>query len=462
MNQQMSVFFSSVQLGSQQRSIMTRAALNISIAFILLLSRCCDANRKLLVFLIDGFRYDYMDDLQNLAGFREIVENGVKVDYLTPDFPSLSYPNYYSLMTGRYCEVHQMTGNYMWDKDTLKEFLIGTNPDSRLPLWWDGSEPLWVTMQKLGKRVYMYYWPGCEVTIRGVRPTFCEEYVYNPSEKNLTDAMESALNMLKSNKADMAGIYYEKIDVEGHHFGPHSPEIQHAIRSLDQALQILNQKIKEKNMRDDINVVLFSDHGMTELKWMEKVIELDHYIDMTHIIKMMDRGPVVSLWPKQDRFEEIYQNLSTADNMNVYKKQEIPDRYHYKNGRFVSTLTLVAEPGWFITENKGKLPFWKNGTEEAEGWQHGWHGYDNEFVDMRGFFLAQGPDFKTNFRAGPIRTVDVYNVLCKTLGIEALPNNGSWSRVECLMRSSAAAVRAALTSGLLLPLLLLLTHSVTC
>lgn len=42
-------------------------------------------------------------------------------------------------------------------------------------------------------------------------------------------------------------------------------------------------------------------------------------------------------------------------------------------------------------QNKAKLPFWKNGTEEAEGWQHGWHGYDNEFVDMRGFFLAQGP-----------------------------------------------------------------------
>lgn len=100
LNQQMSVFFFISSVRSQQRSIMTRAALNFSIAFFLLLSRCCDANRKLLVFLIDGFRYDYMDDLQNLAGFREIVENGVKVDYLTPDFPSLSYPNYYSLMTG--------------------------------------------------------------------------------------------------------------------------------------------------------------------------------------------------------------------------------------------------------------------------------------------------------------------------------------------------------------------------
>lgn len=71
-------------------------------------------------------------------------------------------------------------------------------------------------------------------------------------------------------------------------------------------------------MRDDINVVLFSDHGMTELKWMEKVIELDHYIDMTHIIKMMDRGPVVSLWPKQDRFEEV----SSACLTRVYSWQQ--------------------------------------------------------------------------------------------------------------------------------------------
>uniref|UniRef100_A0A672QND2 glycerophosphocholine cholinephosphodiesterase n=1 Tax=Sinocyclocheilus grahami TaxID=75366 RepID=A0A672QND2_SINGR len=377
------------------QSIMTRAVLNILAVFILLLSGCCDANRKLLVFLIDGFRYDYMDDLQNLAGFREIVDNGVKVDYMTPDFPSLSYPNYYSLMTGTFLPI--MTTH---ESRLFSIFSIGLH--------------LWCAQQNLN----------------------------------------SVLMTITA--SDMAGIYYEKIDVEGHHFGPRSPEIQRAIRSLDQAFQILNQKIKEKNMRDEINVVLFSDHGMTDLKWMEKVIELDKYIDLSHIIKMMDRGPVVSLWPKQDKFEEIYQNLSTVDNMNVYKKQEIPDRFHYKNGRFVSTLTLIAEPGWFITENKAKLPFWNNSTEEAGGWQHGWHGYDNEFMDMRGFFLAQGPDFKMNFRAGPIRTVDVYNVLCKTLGIEPLPNNGSWSRVECMMRSSAGAVRAALIYSCLPPLLLLL------
>lgn len=80
---------------------MSRLSLACAIAILaVLLSGNCFASRKLLVFLIDGFRYDYMDDLQNLPGFKEIMDNGVKVDYMTPDFPSLSYPNYYSLMTG--------------------------------------------------------------------------------------------------------------------------------------------------------------------------------------------------------------------------------------------------------------------------------------------------------------------------------------------------------------------------
>ncbi|KAL0973938.1 hypothetical protein UPYG_G00213190 [Umbra pygmaea] len=428
------LIFSSILEDQHKPGIMTRPTPACAIGILmLLLSGSCLASRKLLVFLIDGFRYDYIDDLQNLPGFKQIVDNGVKVDYMTPNFPSLSYPNYYSLMTGRYCDVHQMTGNYMWDQDSKKEFLIGTNPDSRLPMWWDGSEPIWVTMQKLRKKVFMYFWPGCEVEILGVKATFCEEYVYNPTEKNLTDSIEGALNALRGN-ADMAAVYYENIDVEGHHHGPMSFQVKTAVQRLDVAMQALNKKIQEKNLRDEVNVILFSDHGMTELKWMEKVIELDKYINMSDIVKMMDRGPVVNLWPKQTKYEAVYRALSNVLTMKVYRKNEIPVRFNYKGGKFVSSLTLVADPGWFITESKSKLPFWKNSSStEPEGWQQGWHGYDNEFVDMRGFFLAQGPDFKKNVRAPPIKAVDVYNLMCRTLGIQPLPNNGSWYRVEHLL-----------------------------
>ncbi|XP_044061588.1 glycerophosphocholine cholinephosphodiesterase ENPP6 isoform X2 [Siniperca chuatsi] len=356
-------------------------ACSLLLSTLLLLLLCgagqqCHAAHPLLVFLIDGFRYDYMNDLHALPGFRELVGNGVKVDYMTPDFPSLSYPNYYSIMT------------------------------------------------------------GCEVEILGVRPSFCEEYVYNPSEKNLTDSIANALNVLRSGQAGMAAIYYEKIDVEGHHFGPDSHQVKTAVQQLDLAMQKLNSKIKEENMVNQLNIVLFSDHGMTKIQWMEKVIELDNYINMSDIVKMMDRGPVVSLWPKDNKYKEVYAALSQVPNMRVYARQEIPDRFHFKGGKFVSPLTLVAEPGWFIAENKARLPYWKNNSGEPSAWQNGWHGYDNEFLDMRGFFLATGPDFKRNVQAAPIRSVDIYNVMCWTLGVEPLPNNGSWSRVEYLLNGS--------------------------
>uniref|UniRef100_H2N277 glycerophosphocholine cholinephosphodiesterase n=1 Tax=Oryzias latipes TaxID=8090 RepID=H2N277_ORYLA len=418
--------------------LRTRPLQLVPLALLVALQRCLAA-RPLLVFLIDGFRYDYLDDLQALPGFRALVERGVKVDYMTPDFPSLSYPNYYTLMTGRHCNSHQMTGNYMWDQSSQKEFLIGTNDDSRLPLWWDGSEPLWVTLQKLGKKVFMYYWPGCEVEILGVRPAFCKEYIYNPTEENLSESITQALDVLRSGRADMAAVYYEKVDVEGHHFGPDSQQIRSTVQQLDVVMQMFNRKMKELNMEEQLNVLLFSDHGMTKIQWMEKVIELDKFIAMEDILKMMDRGAVVSLWPKNSKYQEVHAALSRVPNMRVYGQQEVPERFHYRGGRFVSPLTLVADPGWFISENKAKLPFWKNGSESS-GWQNGWHGYDNELVDMRGFFLAAGPDFKQHVQAAPIRAVDVYNLMCWTLGVKPLPNNGSWSRVEDLLRSSGGPV----------------------
>ncbi|OBS73998.1 hypothetical protein A6R68_15465, partial [Neotoma lepida] len=195
----------------------------------------------------------------------------------------------------RHCEVHQMIGNYMWDSRTNKSFDIGVNRDSLMPLWWNGSEPLWITLMKARRKVYMYYWP---------------------------------------------------------------------------------------------------DHGMTDIFWMDKVIELNKYISLDDLQQVKDRGPV------------IYHKLSTVEHMTVYEKEAIPSRFYYKKGKFVSPLTLVADEGWFITEVIVKaMPF------------------PSLFK-----FYPQSTDFKSNFRAAPIRSVDVYNIMCNVAGITPLPNNGSWSR----------------------------------
>ncbi|XP_033016366.1 glycerophosphocholine cholinephosphodiesterase ENPP6 [Lacerta agilis] len=412
--------------------------------------------KKLLLFLIDGLRHDYISDeaLESLPGFREIVKRGVKVDYLTPDFPSLSYPNYYTLMTGRHCDVHQMTGNYMWDASTNMSFDIGVNQESLLPLWWNGSEPLWVTMMKAKRKVFMYYWPGCEVEILGTRPTYCLPYYSVPTDGNFSNAVDSAIEFLRKGRADMAAVYYERIDVEGHHYGPSSIQRKNALKAVDNVLHNMTKLIKDKGLQNDLNVILFSDHGMTDIYWMEKVIELRNCINMSDVIQVKDRGPVVSLWPAKEKQSEVYNKLKNVPHMTVYRKEDIPARFYYKEGKFVSPLTLVAEEGWFIVESKEKLPFWENGTGKRDAWQNGWHGYDNELMDMRGFFLAYGPDFKSNFRAAPIRSVDVYNVMCKVAGIQPLPNNGSWSRVQCMLKNNASLAPSFQWSSAVLALLL--------
>ncbi|RXM30932.1 Ectonucleotide pyrophosphatase/phosphodiesterase family member 6 [Acipenser ruthenus] len=312
--------------------------------------------------------------------------------------------------------------------------------------------------------------PGCEVEILGVRPAYCRVYYNTPSDADFKTAVDDAVESLRNGSADMAAVYYERNDVEGHHHGPWSAQRKEATKNLDNVLKEMNQKIKAKNLQNDLNVILFSDHGMTELQWMEKVIELQTYINLTDLVKMMDRGPVVNLWPEEGKLDEVYNKLKVVKSMTVYKKEEIPDRFHYKKGKFVSPLTLVAEPGWFIIElfnyeiktgmastneeSKEKLPYWENATGIKEGWQHGWHGYDNEFIDMRGFFMAYGPDFKKAYRAAPIRGVDVYNVMCNVAGIKPLPNNGSWSRVECMLSSNANLARPFALSSCMLALIL--------
>ncbi|KAM9850135.1 glycerophosphocholine cholinephosphodiesterase ENPP6-like [Aulostomus maculatus] len=252
--------------------------------------------------------------------------------------------------TSCHCDVHQMTGNYMFNEASEKEFLIGTNPDSRLTLWWDGSELLWVTLQKLGKQVFMYYWPCCEVEILGVHPSFCEEYVYQPSEKNLTDSIEKGLEALRSGQADMAAIYCEQIDALGHLFGPDPDQV-------DAAVQTLNSKIKEKDMVNQLNIILFSDHGMTNIDWLERLIELDNYINMSDITRRMDVAPVVSLWPNDDKYQQVYDALSQVPNMHVYGRQEIPERFHFRGGKFVSPLTLVAD-STYMESWEGVQPRW--------------------------------------------------------------------------------------------------------
>lgn len=401
---------------------------------------------KLLVILLDGFRWDYLEKLfrpNELPGFSKIVQKGIRAKSLQPDFPSLSYPNYYSLMTGLHAENHGIIHNYMYDPTTKLNFLIGENPDQFNPIWWDDGEPLWVTAEKQGKASYWWYWCGCEVEIRRTRPKFCQPYGPAPSIQNFSDALDLAVEVIKNGSADLVGVYFGEVDHWGHAVGPTGENVSSVIRQVDAQLsRMLNILESEKfpsdgkKLSERVNVMIFSDHGMTALVDRRSgVVRFDlSLVDSGDVVIGSTFGPILQVYTGDDRMDALYERLKSLNpNVTVYKKPDIPQRFFYKRHRRTPPLVLVADLGYVIG--------YKPNTTNID---LGFHGYDNEYMDMHGILFASGPDFKAGFRTDTLRAIDLYQVMCFVLDIRPSPHNGTWNSVSSIFtRSSAIRMTAS-------------------
>ena len=83
-------------------------------------------------------------------------------DFLLPVFPSKTFPNHYSIMTGLYPSSHGIIAN-SFSVPGLGAF---TKSGSLTRDFWLG-EPLWVTMAKSGRRTAQVFWPGLGVEWKG-------------------------------------------------------------------------------------------------------------------------------------------------------------------------------------------------------------------------------------------------------------------------------------------------------
>uniref|UniRef100_UPI00358F01C6 glycerophosphocholine cholinephosphodiesterase ENPP6-like isoform X3 n=1 Tax=Myxine glutinosa TaxID=7769 RepID=UPI00358F01C6 len=342
----------------------------------------------LLLILAEGLSEMYLGEgsREKLTGLREMAMHGVLARGLMPVFPTLFYPNYYSLFT------------------------------------------------------------GCDVAVFKVQPSFCQPYSGRSSVLT-QEAIADALQHFQQGSAAMAAVYYEDVALAGRHHGPGSEARRAALANLDAIVRNTTDTIR--SLRLDVNLVLVSDHGLMDIDFDDKVIELENYIPAHFIKKQMDKGATVNLWTNDGREDEVYQLLKDLSNMTVYRRNEVPERFHYGAGRFVSPLTLLADEGWFITWNRAALPYWENGGDSSLAPNRGWDGYDNSVLSMQAVLLAWGPDFKQSYIAPPLHTVDVYPLLCNLTGVSPLPHNGSWEKVHLLLSSSFDIRTSTCTSWLI-------------
>lgn len=371
-------------------------------------SNSLQQRQKPYVILIsaDGFGYDYAVKFQakNLLALRE---QGVQAASLIPSFPSKTFPNHYSIVTGLYPAHHGLINNIFYDPQRQERYTTRDRGKVEDPSWYGGT-PLWVLAERQQMLTACFYWVGSEAPIQGVYPTY--RYNYNeqiPMEKRIQVVLEW-LRLPEETRPHLISLYLPEVDQAGHRYGPDAPETQQAVLELDAHIRTLTDAVSATGL--PINFIFLSDHGMTHID-QENTMPLPAAVDKDKIV--VSGGDVLLDLHVKDKKEikATYKALrKEAAGYQVYLKHNMPKHLHYgkKNDRFkrLGDIILLAEaPAVFhFTQNRPNP---------------GTHGYDPAAVkEMHAAFYAWGPSFESGKKVPSFENVHVYPIIAELLQLE--------------------------------------------
>ncbi len=385
------------------------------------------AQQKPYVILIsfDGFRWDYANRgiTPNLD---YIKEQGVSAVSLRPDFPSKTFPNHYSIITGMYPENHGLVANSFYDPYSKQTYKIGDSTQVTDGRWYQG-EAFWQTADRNGIITASYFWPGSTIRPSYRRPDYTEKYEHS---RPFTARVNGVLNWLKlpqNKRPHFITLYFEATDDMGHKYGPDSKEVNAAVAKEDSMIGLLTSRLKEISLLDSTDIIIVSDHGMTDIS-DKKIINVEKMLG-AYKVRIQESGPFMMVQPGRDELNEVYNILQKNEkHYRVYKKDDVPACYHFSNNPFISDIVLIADLGWSLVDNRSEKYMMKYGNL-------GNHGYDNFAMDMNGIFFAIGPHFKSGYRTGTVNNIDIYPLLCKIFNIVPRSNiDGKLENIEYVLK----------------------------
>lgn len=379
------------------------------------------STQKVLLISFDGFMNEYIERNET-PNFDRLISNGVKAEYMIPIFPTKTFPNHYTIVTGLYTENHGIIANSFYDDSLDARFRFGPIDSPNDERWW-GGEPIWITAERQGLTSATFFWPGSEASINGVQSTKWIQFDGSVPEKIRIDSVMTWMDPGGSVQADFGSLYFSLVDGAGHDYGPNSPETDQAVQRADSLLGYLFEKMDDHNLTDGLNIIVTSDHGMAELS-SERVIFLDELIEIDDV-EMIDWTPVALIQPEEGKTSEVYQTLKENENKyRVFLKDELPDHYHFSDHYRIPDIIMIADVGFTITSRN---------FFEDRGVTGGTHGFDHQAPEMRTIFLADGPAFKNGEVVEPFQSVHIYELMCKILDLEPATNNGNLESVEELL-----------------------------
>ncbi|KAL3535625.1 hypothetical protein ACH5RR_004086 [Cinchona calisaya] len=389
-------------------------------------SRPLNKLKKPVVLLIssDGFRFGYQFKT-NTPNIHRLINNGTEAELgLIPVFPTLTFPNHYSIVTGLYPAYHGIVNNYFTDPKTGEFFSMRSHE----PKWWLG-EPLWETVANHGLKAATYFWPGSEV-LKGFwncPANYCMQYDGSVPFEDRVDTILSYFDLPSDDMPVFMTLYFEDPDHQGHKVGPDDPEITEAVARIDKLIGRLVDGLEKRGVFEDVSIIMVGDHGMVGT-CDKKLIFLDDLASWIEIPKewVQSYSPLLAIRPpsgisSKDVVAKMNEGLlsdkvGNGNRLKVYLKEELPGRLHYSNSDRIPPIIGLIEEGFKVEQTKLR-------KQECGGA----HGYDNAIFSMRTIFIAHGPQFARGRKVPSFENIQIYNLVTTILNIQGAPNNGSSS-----------------------------------
>jgi predicted AlkP superfamily pyrophosphatase or phosphodiesterase len=372
---------------------------------------------------LDGFRPDYLDRGATPTLSR-LAHEGVRAA-MRPSFPSVTFPNHYTLVTGLRPDHNGMVNNRM--EDPARPGVVFTLSDRAVaadPIWWSDGVPIWVTAERQHVATGTMFWPGSEYEIAGVRPSRYRVFdQYLPGFARV-DVLLSWLDLPAEQRPRFFTLYFDIVDSAGHRYGPDAMETTAAAAEADAAIARLLAGLDARGLHDRVNLVIVADHGMTQVS-DERVIELDPLITLQQAHVVWD-GPFAGLTPLSGHEQEVeHALLGRGAHGECWRKDELPARFHYGSHRRVPAVICLADLGWRYRSTQ--VPQYGPGAQ-------GNHGYDPAAPDMAALFIAYGPAFRAGATLPSFDNVSVYPLVAHLIGVTPEPNDGNPADTAAALR----------------------------
>jgi predicted AlkP superfamily pyrophosphatase or phosphodiesterase len=382
------------------------------------------AKHYVVLVSLDGFRYDY----PRRYGAPHLLKLGFKgasaPEGMFPAYPSLTFPNHISIVTGLYPEHHGIVANSFWDP-TREQTYIYTQAKSNSDGSWYGGTPLWVLAEQQGMRSACLFWPGSEAEIQGKRPSYYLHFDDKLDDEKRVEQVVAWLKLSPELRPHLITLYYSNVDHAGHNYGPDSEEVRAAVHHLDTMIGDLQTKIDTLHLPVDIIVV--ADHGMVTLQGSP--VTLSDFADLSNF---KTEGSM--LYPKADAdVQETYEEfLAHPDpRFKVYRRADTPASLHFDANPREGDPIIVPSGPFTIRAH----PSASEG--ERTNKNRGGHGFDpHTMPEMKAIFFAAGPDVRPGVQLKPFENVNIYPFIVEILGLKPPAVDGTLDTLRPALKAS--------------------------